>query len=89
MPTLPNSLVAVRAAVAVVLFYPHHAGTLYNASGVAAAFNIAADVDGNAEINAKIDVTLLFRAFSNNVDEYALQYEDYFRRQGDIHILYV
>ena len=46
MPTLPNSLVAVRAAVALVLLSPHHAGSLYNATDIAAALNITADIDG-------------------------------------------
>ena len=65
MPHLLKKLALVCAAVALILLPKDHVNYLYSAVGIANALNVAADVDGNDAINAVVDVTLLFRAFSH------------------------
>jgi len=87
MPTLPKSLAAVRAAVASLLWPICHFDNLYTADDIANALNIAADVDGCKDANAKVDVTLLLRAFANDAAEFVLPYAEHFCRDPDSHVL--
>ena len=89
MPSLPKTLYPVRKASAALINSPRHRGNLYHVDDVANQLSIAADVSGDAKITIEVDGHLLVRAFANDVDEYTLSYADYFRYEGDEHILYV
>ena len=88
MPILPASLAVVRTAVASLLLSPSHSGCLRNADDIAAALNIAAGVHDRDGTAARVDATLLLRAFAYSTDEYCLPYTS-FHRPGDKNVLYV
>ena len=90
MPTLPNRLAAVRAAVASLLRNQNHAGSLHSAEDIADALNAAADFNGNAAISLGIDVSLLLRAFANDAaDEFVLAYDEVFGHRRDKNVLFI
>ena len=64
MPHLPKKLAPVPAFVASILLPQDPVSRLYNATDIANAINVAADVDGNDAIDAGVDTTLLLRAFA-------------------------
>ena len=66
MPALPNYLAVVRAAVASLLWSPHHSSSLYSPADVANALNVAANFSGSASISTQIDVMLLLRVSAND-----------------------
>ena len=86
MPTLPNRLAVVRAAVASLLRNQNHAGSLYSAEDIVDALNAATDFNGNAAI----DVSLLLRAFANDAaDEFVLAYDEVFGYSRDKNVLFI
>ena len=74
MPTLPTSLAVVRSAVALALLSSEHTGNLSIVMDIAGAFNMTADVEGNATITTKSNANLLRRAFAQPDNEFVLQY---------------
>ena len=89
MPILPASLAVVRTAVASLLLSPCHSGCLHNADNIVAALSIATGVHGRDGTDARVNTTLLLRAFANSTDEYCLHYDLAFHRPGDKNVLYV
>ena len=89
MPTLPKNFAAVRAAVASVLLSPVHRNKLYGAVDIAAALNTAANIDRNASITKKVDVTMLLRAFAHPDPEFMLNYGACFGWEPGGDVLYI
>ena len=90
MPTLPNRLAAVRAAVASLLRNKNHAGSLHSAEDIVDALNAAADFNGNAAISLGIDVSLMLRAFPNDAaDEFVFAYNEAVGHHRDKNVLLV
>ena len=90
MPTLPNRLAVVRAAVASLLWNQNHAGSLYSAKYTLDTLNTAADFSGNAAISLGINISLLRRAFVNNAtDTCVLAYSKVFGHRQDNNVLFI